>query len=301
MMNHHLLVVLKDLVLNRLDGSSGIWTIMITWISSHTPYDYYFRKKICLELKMWQFLATEDCFFLSGTAFWGTEDSRITQQHWSIQHCLEPPQEPRDCLKAWRIREEMSALPPKRRAQQTLSLSANKWNTVVSTAIFKLGRHTHKLLTSLQRKKAHTRKGSYALHVLLKMQLYLTLYQTVLSYETKMDQHICCQHAGSVSNHTELSQGTRPRGQMGSDAAQISWFLWEGEAELAPCSPPSCPWHRTALGSDELSHPSLPSCHTAILALSPRAPLLLPLFFLLIQTHHQSPLPIPKLLMPESP
>lgn len=109
-----------------------------------------------------------------------------------------------------------------------------------------------------------------------------------------MDQHTCCQHAESESNHRELLQGTRAPGKMGSDAAQIPCFLLEGEAELAPCSPLSSPLHRTALGSDKLPHPSLPPCHTAILALAPRAPL----FFLVIQTHHQSPLPIPKLLMP---
>lgn len=36
----------KDSVLNMFDGSSGTrQTIMSTWISSHTPPDYYFRKK----------------------------------------------------------------------------------------------------------------------------------------------------------------------------------------------------------------------------------------------------------------
>lgn len=90
-----------------------------------------------------------------------------------------------------------------------------------------------------------------------------------------MDQCTCCQHAGSVSNHTGLFYGTSTPGKMGSDAAQISQFLWEGD-ESWPLAPP--PLHRAALDSDELPHPSLPSCHIAILALSPRAPLLLPLF-----------------------
>lgn len=108
--------------------------------------------------------------------------------------------------------------------------------------------HTHRLFTSLQKKTAQIRTGSCALYVLLKMQLYLTLYQTVLSYETKMkDQCTCCQHAGSASNHTGLLQGTRPPGKMGSDAAQISQFLWEGEAELAPCSLLSSPLHKQLL------------------------------------------------------
>lgn len=67
-----------------------------------------------------------------------------------------------------------------------------------------------------------------------------------------------------------------------------------------PLMPLSSPLPRRALGSEKLPHPSIPSCHTAILALSPRAPPLLPLFFL-IQTHHQFPLPMAELLMAASP
>lgn len=48
-MNHRLAAALsrrKDSVLNTFDGSSGTrQTIMSAWISSHTPPDYYFRKK----------------------------------------------------------------------------------------------------------------------------------------------------------------------------------------------------------------------------------------------------------------
>lgn len=74
-----------------------------------------------------------------------------------------------------------------------------------------------------------------------------------------VDQCTWCQHAGPILNHTGWSQGTRPPGKVGSDAAQISQFLWEG-AELAPCSPLSSPLPRGALGSGEVPHPaSLPA------------------------------------------
>lgn len=91
-----------------------------------------------------------------------------------------------------------------------------------------------------------------------------------------VDQCTCCQHAGPISNHTGLSQGTRPPGKEGSEAAQISQFLGEGQSwPLAPPRAALCPEELLVQLNCLVQPPLLPHCQPCPV---PRAPLLLPLF-----------------------
>lgn len=160
-------------------------------------------------------------------------------------------------------------------------------------------KQTHQLLTSLQRKTAHMRKGSYALHVLLKMQLYLVSNSFIIWNQNEGPTHMLPPCRICIKPHRIITRN-KATWQNGIWCSPNLSVPLGGGGRAGPLFPLSSPVHRTALGSDELPHSSPNSCNTAILALAPRAPLLLPLFFL-IQTHHQSPLPIAKFLMSASP
>lgn len=168
-------------------------------------------------------------------------------------------------------------------------------------AILKLSRHPHKLLISTQRKKAHIKMGSYAERVLLKMQLYVTLYQF---YHMKpkwwtTNVHVGYMHDLYQTTHNS-DKGTYwdriwhspnlsvPLGEEG-DAPCLAGLA---ELKLAHCCTPSTPLQGTApwVKRTASSQPLLP----ATLPSSPSSPellysLLLPLFILVIQNCPRCP------------
>lgn len=155
--------------------------------------------------------------------------------------------------------------------------------------------HTHKLLTSLQRKTAHIRRGSYALHILLKMQLYFISNSFIIWNQNDGPMHMLPTCRICIKPH-RIILWNKYTWQNGIWCSPNLSVPLGGGWELAPGSPTfaqSSSWFRWTASSQP---PFLPHCHPCLVPQSSSTP-----SSLLIQTHHQSPLSFPKLPMPASP